>query len=457
MRYDANHFMRRRPFLSRLNAPQLIAASFALGIVGGGALLALPFTHAPGERVEPLQALFTATSALCVTGLTVVDIGREFNVFGQLLILLLMQAGGLGIITLGTLFAFLAGQRLGFGQRARLAEQLSAGQVGGVVPLLRSIVKYILVIEAVGALLLYVRLGPEEGWLRGLYNSVFHAVSAFNNAGFSLYSDSFTRFRGDLWINSVMCGLILLGSLGFLVMFNLVAWRRDRRKNPLTTQTKIMLLMTTTLFALGVVSVALFEWNNPRTLGPLPPVEKFVASVFQGTSPRTAGFNSIDYTALHPATLLITIFLMFIGGGPGSTAGGIKMTTFFVIVVAAWSFLRGRGEPVAFSRRIDADTVLRALVVTVVSMALVSVAFLVLVLTNPKLPLLNLLFETVSAFGTVGLSMNTTPLLSPAGQLLLILLMYLGRIGPLTFAVALSLRSERSAVTYPAEKSILVG
>lgn len=448
--------MRRRPF-SRLSPPQLIALSFAAISVLGAVLLALPVTHAPGQSVTFLQALFMATSAVCVTGLAVVPTGQTFNTLGEVVLLLLLQIGGLGIVTFGTLFATLAGRRVGFGERLRLAEQAGSFDVGGVTRLIRLIVLYTLAFEAVGALILYTRFGPLEGWGSGAYYAIFYAVSAFNNGGFTLYADSLTRFRGDPVVSLTVAALVVLGGLGFLVVANLAAWRAVPRRNPLLTYTKIVLFMTAVLLPLGALGFALLEWTNPATLGGLPPLQKLLASAFEGAMPRSAGFNTLEYSLMRPATLLFTIILMFIGASPGSTGGGIKVTTFFVLVLAAWSMVRGRGEPSAFQRRIDTDTILRALVVTVLSLGLVNFGLVLLTLTNPRLPFLSLLFETVSAFGTVGLSLGATPQLSPLGQVVVILLMYLGRIGPLTFALALSMRGRRELVSYPAEKNILIG
>ncbi|MBB6097962.1 trk system potassium uptake protein TrkH [Deinobacterium chartae] len=448
--------MLRHLRLPRFTPPQLIALTFALGIVIGGLLLALPFAHAPGKHVSLLTAFFTATSALCVTGLNVVDPGTTWSLAGQIIILLLIQVGGLGIVTFGTLFAFLSGRRIGFGERLRLAQQLNALEVGGVVDLLRRIVLYTAVIEGIGALLLYPRFAALEGPLRGAYFAVFHAVSAFNNAGFALYPDNLMRFVSDPLITGVISALVISGGLGFLTFIGLQLYRRDPRAFRLSLNTRIALATTAFLLLAGTLTVAAFEWNNPKTLGPLPLGGKLLGSVFQAVVPRTAGFNSVDYGGLTQATLFITTLLMFVGANPGSTGGGIKTTTFFVLVTSAWSMVRGRGEMVAFRRRIDSELVVRAGVVTVLSLTLVVTALLVLTLTDAKLPFLNLAFEAFSAFATVGLSINTTPLISPAGQIVLILLMYLGRIGPLTFAIALA-RPSRRGVGYPADRNVLIG
>lgn len=449
----------RRPLLQRFSPPQLIAVSFAVAILTGGTLLSLPLAHQPGKTVGFLQAIFTATSALCVTGLNVVDPGTTFSVPGQLIILLLIQIGGLGIITFGTLFAFLARRRINFSERIRLAQQVSAFDVGGVVALIRNIFLYTLVIEASGAALLALRFIPEEGFGRGLYFAVFHSVSAFNNAGFALYPDNLARFVADPLVSLVISLLIILGGMGFLVQLNVVAHLSSPRRVRLLIHSKIVLSVMAALLSIGTLLYALFEWNNPATLGPLSAPAKLLASFFQSTTTRTAGFNTLDYGAMLPATIFITIILMFIGANPGSTGGGIKTSTFFVMMGSAWSMVRGRGEMVAFKRRIDSETVMRASSVALISIGLVNlmVVLMLAVNTNARLTFSQLFFEVVSAFGTVGLSMNATPLTNDAQQIILITLMYLGRIGPLTFAVAFNSRSKTDLVSYPPERDILIG
>ncbi|BDP40712.1 potassium transporter KtrB [Deinococcus aetherius] len=449
----------RRALFSRISPPQLIALSFAAGILVGAALLALPVTHGAGRSVTFLQALFTATSALCVTGLNVIDPGRDFNRLGQVIILILIQVGGLGIITFGTVFALVTRRRVNYSERIRLAQQVSAFSAGDVVPLIRNIFLYTFVIEGVGALLLALRFVPLEGWGRGLFYAVFHSVSAFNNAGFALYSDNYLRFVGDDLVSLVTAFLIILGGLGFLVQLNVVAHLLRPRRNRLLVHSKLALTMTAALLLFGTLIYLGLEWNNPRTLAPLNLEDKLLASFFQSVVTRTAGFNTLDYGVMGPATLFLSIILMFIGANPGSTGGGIKTSTFYVMMASAWSMVRGRGEVVLFSRRIDRETVIRAMTVGLLSIGLVNLMFVLLLIfnTNPNLPFLHLFFESVSAFATVGLSMNATPLLNPAQEIVVILLMYLGRIGPLTFAVAFNSREEADLVKYPAEKDILIG
>jgi len=427
--------------------------------VVGTLLLWLPVSRAEGQEVNFLSALFTATSALCVTGLAVVDTATVWSPFGKAVILLLIQVGGLGIITLSTLAALLLGRRVGFRERLRVAAQVSAVQPGGVLRLVGTIVILSLGFELLGALLLYPTFAALHGPGTGAFYALFHSVSAFNNAGFALYPDNLTRFVGDPLVNLVIAGLLIVGGLGFLVLLNVWAHvrggRRGRRRFPLTLQSRLALLMTLLLCLLGPVGVAALEWNNPHTLGPLPLSTKLLAGLFQGVAPRTAGFNTLNYELLLEPTLLLTMLLMFIGGNPGSTAGGVKTVTFFVLVASAWSLVRGRGELSVFGRRVTEGTVVRAGSVALLSTGLITAALFLLSVTE-SLPLLPLAFEAVSAFCTVGLSMNATFDLSPWGQLIIIALMYLGRIGPLTFAVALVQEPRDTPFKYP-EEGVLIG
>ncbi|WP_188963955.1 TrkH family potassium uptake protein [Deinococcus aquiradiocola] len=449
----------RRPLLSRVTPPQLIALSFALAILIGGALLSLPGMVRPGQALGPLDALFMATSALCVTGLSVVDLPRTLTLTGQCVLLLLIQLGGLGIVTLGTLFALLARRRIAFSQRVLLAQQISALNVGGVLGLLRSILLYTAVIEASGTALLALRFVPEFGWGQGLYYSVYHAVMAFNNAGFTLLPQGLTPYVADPLVSVVVPVLVILGGTGFLVQANILGHLRDRRRQHLLVHSRIVLSVMAVLLVGGTALFALLEWSNPRTLGPLGVGAKVLASFFHSVSPRTAGFNTLDYELMRPATLFLTILLMFIGANPGSTGGGIKTSTAFVMLGSAWNMVRGRGELIAFRRRLDQETVLRALSVTLLSTVIVGVALMLMLALNsdPRLDFLHLTFETVSAFATAGLSMNATPDTNAAQRVLLLLLMYVGRIGPLTFAVAFNSSVRVRDVNYPPERDILVG
>ncbi|HEX7022734.1 MAG TPA: TrkH family potassium uptake protein [Trueperaceae bacterium] len=437
-----------------MSPSQLISLSFAAAIAAGTLLLALPAAHAPGQHVTLLDALFTATSAICVTGLAVVDTSEAWSAFGRVAIMLLIQSGGLGIITLGTLLAFVSGRRLGFRERVNLQAQVNALQVGGVVRLIRHIVLLAFGLELLGALLLYLRFGPLETAGPGAFYALFHSISAFNNAGFSLYPNNLMRFATDPFVNLTVMLLIVLGGLGFPTLLN-VATHLRRRRAPLTLQTKITLMMTAVLLVAGTTFVCALEWANPGTLGPLSWPAKLLAGLFQAVTPRTAGFNTLEYGAMHEATLVFTMLLMFIGGSSGSSAGGIKTVTFFVLAGSAWSLSRGRGELSIYGRRIALDTVLRASVIALISLMMLGGAITLLTITDSEYSLLPLAFEAFSAFATTGLSTGITPELSVLGKLILIALMYLGRLGPLTFALALIERAPEKRIKYPAEDVVI--
>jgi trk system potassium uptake protein TrkH len=438
-----------------LTPAQLIVVSFAAAIAVGTALLRLPAAHAPGVPIGWIDALFTATSAVCITGLAVVDTGRDWSPLGQFVILLLIQVGGLGILTVGTLVALLTGRRLGFRDRLNLQRQLNALQVGGVVRLVRSIVLVVLTVEISGALLLYVRFAGIEGWARGAWQAVFHSVSGFNNAGFSLYPDNLERFVGDPLVNLVIMALVILGGLGFGVVIDLLARYRQRRRAPLTLHTKLALTATAWLIGVGSVVLLALEWADPATLGGLPWPTRGMAALFQAIAARTAGFNTVSYADMSDASLLFTALLMFIGGNPGSTAGGVKTVTFVVLVGSAWSISRGRGELRLFNRRIPLDIAVRAGVITLASAMVVAVAVILLALTDAERGMLPLIFEVFSAFGTVGLSTGITPELSTPGRLIVVALMFIGRLGPLTMALALVERPPSERIEYPAEEVVV--
>ena len=440
----------------RTPAPaKAIALSFFSAIIVGTLLLWLPWSHAPGQNVTLLDALFTATSALCVTGLIVVDTATAWSPLGRVILMLLIQVGGLGIVTLGTMVALLLGRRVGFQGRLRTAAQVSASGTGGVVRLVRTIFLISLGFETLGALLLYPSFAALHGPGRGAFYAFFHSVSAFNNAGFALYPDSLLRFAGNPAVILVLSALFIVGGLGFIVHLNVWSNLRYGRQFPLTLHSRVVLLTTLVLGVFGTVAVLGLEWTNPKSLGELPLGGKLLMGFFQGVTPRTAGFNTVDYTLLREPTKLVTMLLMFIGGSPASTAGGIKTVTFFVLVASAWSMMRGRGELSAFGRRITLETVVKAGSVALLSTGLVIGALFLLTLTE-TLPLMTTMFEAFSAFGTVGLSLSATFDLSVPGRLIIILLMYLGRIGPLTFALALVQEPHASNVKYPAE-GVLIG
>lgn len=446
----------RRPRGRRAISPaKFIALSFFIAIASGTVLLLLPPSRAPEQTVTFLDALFTATSALCVTGLEVVATETTWSTFGHVVIMLLMQTGGLGIVTLSTLVVLALGRRVGFQERLRAASQVSAAQTGGILRLIRTILLISLGFETLGTLLLWPTFAALHGSGIGLFHAFFHSVSAFNNAGFTLSSDNLMSFALDPLVNLVVAGLVISGGLGFIVHLNLWSRFRQGRRFPLTLHSRIVLMVTGGLLAFGTLMVLGLEWSNPQTLGPLALPGKLLTAFFQGVTPRTAGFNTLDYQGMRDPTLLLTMLLMFIGGSPASTAGGIKTVTFFVLVASAWSLVRGRGELSIFWRRVSTETVVKAGSVALLSTGIVTCALFLLSLSE-SLPMLTVIFEAFSAFGNVGLSLNATSQLTDTGQLLIILLMFLGRIGPLTFALALVQDPKSDPLDYP-DEGVLIG
>lgn len=443
----------------QLSPPQLLATGLAGVIVVGTLLLVTPLAGAGGASIGLSAAFFTATSAVCVTGLVVVDTPTALSGFGQAVVLVLIQIGGLGYMTLATFIALLIGRRVSMNEQASLQESLNLDSRRDVTRFALTVVKVTLVFEAAGALLLWLRWWPQFGAGEAAWLSVFHAVSAFNNAGFSLFSNSLMDWRGDVVVNLTIMTLIVCGGIGYLVLADVGRYRQRRR---LSLHTRFVLAMSAALLVIGAAGFYLVERGNTATLGELPRTEAVMAAVFQSVTARTAGFNTLDSGALTAPAYLFLLVLMFIGGGPGGTAGGIKVSTFGVTVLALWATIRGLGEPNVMGRRIPADAVARAFFISLIaflSLNLVAGALLVVEGTD----LLRTLFEATSAFGTVGLSTGTpgTPLslsasFSETGQLLTCLLMFMGRIGPLTLAFALAARKAAPRVKYP-EGRVLIG
>jgi len=433
---------------------QLIVFAFAAGVLVGAALLLLPIATAGEERASLTTALFTSTSALCVTGLVVVDTPTYWSSFGQAVILGLIQIGGIGIMTLASLLALLVARRLGLRTRLIAQAETAAPELQDVRRLVFGVVLLSLCFEAVAAVLLMLRFWVTYDMSFGsaLWHGVFHAISAFNNAGFALWSDSLVQFVTDGWISLTVIGAIIAGGLGFPVWIEL----RRRILSPRfwTLHTKLTLVLTAALLTLGFAAVAAFEWSNSATLGPLDTAGKLLAAFFQGVTPRTAGFNTIDYGSVTQETLFVTYSLMFIGGGRASTAGGIKVTTFALLFLIVWSEVRGDPHVTAFSRRIPAHAQRQAWSIAFIATLAVAVGTLVLMAESDS-PFREVLFEAVSAFGTVGLSTGITADWGEPGRIVLVVLMFLGRTGPYTLAVALALRERKRLYSFPEERPII--
>ncbi|NLH10677.1 MAG: hypothetical protein GX464_04935 [Holophagae bacterium] len=447
--------MRRRP-----NPVQALVASFALVIAVGGWCLHQPWAAVPGKQLSWVEAVFTATSATCVTGL-VVRMPDDHTVAGQIVIVSLIQVGGLGIITFGLFFLLLTGQRLSLFGRGVIQSSLAAGPWEDFWPLLRTVFGATLTIEGIGALVLAVGWWGEKGPL-ALAWGAFHAVSAFCNAGFSLHAQNLIPWRGNPFIAITTGLLIICGGLGFYPMTEL--WRRWRShgRAPLSLHARTVFIVTVWLLCIGWAGFALLEWGT--TLRGLPWHEKALGIWFQGITPRTAGFATLDYGAMNPATLVFTMGLMFIGASPGSTGGGVKTTTIGVLVAVIIARIRSRRQVQSFKRGISPVSVGDALVVMLLASCVVLGGMLLVPLIEhgfvggpqARSMFLAQAFDVVSAFGTVGLSTGITPSLSPPSWVVLTVVMFVGRVGPLTLGLALAGRRPRPEPAY-AEESIMVG
>ncbi|MFI7701086.1 TrkH family potassium uptake protein [Nonomuraea sp. NPDC049480] len=443
------------PFLARFGHPtQAVAAGFGLAIGIGTALLSLPVATTTGESAGWVTAIFTAASAVCVTGLVLVDTESHWSVFGELVIAGLAQVGGLGIMTMATLFTLLVSGRLGL--RARIAAQAETKtlSMSDVRQLVRKVVLFSLVCELVAAAVLTGRfvIGYGEPFARALYQGGFHAVMAFNSAGFTLWPDSLMRFVADPWICLTIAAAAIVGGLGFPVVFELARhWRRPRKW---TILTRITVGATVFLLVLGTLVFLATEWRNPKTLGPLDDSGKLLAAFFTAVMPRSAGFNTLDISQMYPSSWLTTDLLMFIGGGSAGTAGGIKVTTFGMLAFIIWAEMRGESRVNIGHRRLPEATQRQVITITVLGVALVAFStYLLLALTPHGLD--QVLFEVISAFGTAGLSTGITASVGPAGHVLLALLMFIGRIGPLTLGSALALNRRARHYELPEERVIV--
>lgn len=435
---------------------------FTILISIGTALLMLP-SATSSSSLGFVNALFTSTSATCVTGLVVVDTGKIFSSFGQLVILILIQAGGLGIMTMSTLFILMAGRRPSLAGQIVIKDSFTQSRDRSVLSILRDVLLFTFVIEGIGTALMFLRFFPGTNVMEALYISAFHSISSFCNAGFSLFSESFVAYQGDWFLNIVMCLLVVSGGIGFLVLsefrqhlpLNRRAWSR------LSLHSKLVLSTTAILLLFSSFLIIAMEWHN--TLAPLSIPDRFLAGFFQSVSARTAGFNTLLIGDMANETLFVLILLMFIGASPGSCGGGIKTTTFACLAMLGVSHLRGLERPQLFHRTISSESVGKAISVVMVSAVVVIIATMALLMTElgevahpmSRGKFIELFFEVVSAFGTVGLSTGVTGGLSIAGKLIITVVMFVGRIGPLVIAIAVS---RRQAPHYHyADEPIMIG
>ncbi|PCN44892.1 Trk family potassium uptake protein [Brevibacillus laterosporus] len=438
-----------------LSPPKVLVLGFALIIAIGAILLTLPIATNDGHGLSLINAVFTSTSATCVTGLVVTDTGTTFTLFGQLVILALIQVGGLGFMTLATFFALLMGKKISLQQRLLLQESLNQISIEGVVRLAKMLLIFTGLIELTGGILLTLRFAFDMPFAKALYYGMFHSISNFNNAGFDLMGEfsSLTKYVSDPIVNITVCLLIILGGIGFIVMAEVYGYRDTKR---LSLHTKVVLTTTAILIILGTLAILILEFTNPKTLQPLSPVGKFFGALYQSVTARTAGSNTISIGDMHQSSLFFMIVLMFIGASPGSTGGGIKTTTFATLLGAVWAQIKGREDVIFYRQRILPHMIYKSLTVTMTALFIVIIVSMILTITEPGKDFLMILFESVSAFATVGLSMGLTPDLSDIGKIVISLTMFAGRVGPLTIAFALAQRNRKEYFRYPKGK-IMIG
>ena len=449
------YILQKKRKLLTISPARIIVSSFALIIFTGSCLLNLPFASNDGKSIGFLDAFFTATSATCVTGLVVADTLTQWTLFGQIVILMLIQIGGLGIVTLATFFSVLLGRKISMKGKILAQESISDYSFADVIKMIKSVIKITAFVELIGVILLSTSFIPRFG-PRGIYLAIFHAISAFCNAGFDLTGDysSLTQFSDDPIVIYTIAFLIITGGLGFIVWKDLAGYRTTKT---LYLHTKLVLIISAALIVLGSVFFFASEYSNPLTMGPLSFFDKINAAVFQSVTCRTAGFNTIPLNEMSEMSKIVTILLMFIGAAPGSTGGGIKVTTFGILVMAILSNILGNEETVVLKRRVAQVVVNKALAIAGLSMVLIFI-MTSFIISVEQVPYINALYEVTSAFGTVGLSTGITPSLHTISKILLIFTMFLGRVGPLSFAVAIAMRENKKLqnAVYP-EGKIMVG
>ena len=444
---------------ANFTAAQIVPVVFLSVILLGSLLLMTPFAST-GRAVRFIDALFTMTSAVCATGLIVLDTPKDFTIFGQLVILAGIQLGGLGYSTMATLLLLAVGRRIGLRQRMMMMEVLSTLSMEGLVRFVKTIVVITLLVEAAGASLLAIRFASDMEPLRAIYLGIFHAVSAFNNAGFSLFSENLIPYRSDLLVNLTISLLIILGGIGFLVFRDILDNFHGERVR-FSTHTKLAVLVTGFLIVGGTAGIWGFEIHNDRTLGALPTGEQIMVAYFHSVSARTAGFNTVDLSLMGKPALSLLILLMVVGGSPGSTAGGMKTTTFGIIVASIWGTLKGRADVMMFRRRIPQEIVAKSFILAALAWGLVT-GFTMVLSYSESQEFLRILFEVASAAGTVGLStgnggvLSFSALFSEFGKCIIIVTMFIGRLGPLALGL-FAVRTHKELRYRYAEARVVIG
>lgn len=446
-----------KKFLNRgnLSAVQILVIGFVILILIGGILLSLPISSASGKSTDFLDALFTSTSAACVTGLITLDTGTYWSHFGQVVIMLLIEVGGLGFMSFATFFALILGKKITLRERLVMQEAMNTFNIQGLVRMARYVLAFTFSVQFFGALLLSTQFVPQFGLGKGIYFSIFHSISSFCNAGFDLFGhfNSVTGYWNNIVVLLTLSSLIIIGGIGFTVWFELYNYRGIKK---LSVHSKVVIVVSVALLIVGTILMFLFEMNNKKTIGDMGFGYKVLNSYFASASPRTAGMNSVSTDDMVNASKFLTVILMFIGGSPGSTAGGLKTSTFGVIILSVISVIRGREDAQVFGRRFSKELVYKSLALLIIGMSIVILVTMILTITEPGESFINLLYEATSAFGTVGLTTGVTQRLSSVGKVVIILTMYCGRVGPMTVVLALLKNKKKQTHKYP-EGRILIG
>ena len=439
----------------RLTPVRVLAIGFAAAIFIGAILLSLPISSIDGKTTSFIDSLFTATSAVCVTGLVVLDTGTHWNYFGKTVVLLLIEIGGLGFMSFATLIALILGKKITLRERLVMHEAMNSFNLQGLVKMVRYILTFTFSVQLIGAMILSTQFIPIYGLGKGIYYGIFHSVSAFCNAGFDLIGNfgSLTSFAKNPVIILTIATLIIIGGLGFAVWAEIYSYRGIKK---LSLHTKLVIVTTAALLIIGWVLMLLFEINNPATLGSMNFKGKLANSLFASVTPRTAGFNSISTSDMTTPGRFLTMILMFIGGSSGSTAGGIKVTTFSIIILTVIAIIKGKDDTEVFQRRLSNDLVRRSFAITTLAFILIIIVTMLLSISEVGASLEYVFYEAISAFGTVGLSLGLTTELSFIGKIIISFTMYCGRLGPLTLALALAKIKINNKIRYPEDK-VLVG
>lgn len=438
---------------------KILAIGFLTVILTGAILLTLPISTQSGEVTNFLDSIFTATSAVCVTGLVVQDTGTYWSTFGQGVILTLIEIGGLGFMAMSTFFAMVLGKRISLRERLVMQEAYNTFSLQGIINHVRYMLLFTVSVQLFAALILMTQFIPVYGVGTGIYYGIFHAISAFNNAGFDLLGGftSITIFNENKIILITLAIVINIGGLGYLVLREIISGVRAKRKlKNYSLHAKVVLTISGILLTVGTIAMLIFEWNNPATIEHMSFGNKLTNAFFSAVTPRTAGFNSISNSDMSPAGKLLTMGYMFVGGSPGSTAGGVKTTTLGIVIFTLISVLKGRQDAEVYKRRISQSVVFKAMAIFMLGITIVIIGVMILSITEIGASFETILYEVISAFGTVGLSQGLTPTLSSVGKVTIAIIMYLGRVGPLTVMLALAGKQEKINYKYP-EGKILIG